>query len=90
MGHTGRRESCMSATPRARLRARTVFLSDVHLGFRGCQADYLLDFLRHLDAEHLVLVGDIVDLWSMKRSVYWPVSHHELSLIHISEPTRPY
>jgi len=68
----------MGATLRRRLKARTVFLSDVHLGFRGCQADYLLDFLNHLDAEHLVLVGDIVDLWSMKRSVYWPVSHHEV------------
>ena len=68
----------MSATNRKRLKARTVFLSDVHLGFRGCQAEYLLDFLNQLDAEHLVLVGDIVDPWSMKRSVYWPVSHHEV------------
>ena len=66
----------MSTTTRRRLKARTVFLSDVDLGFRGCQADYLLGFLNQLDAEHLVLVGDIVDLWSMKRSVYWPVSHH--------------
>jgi UDP-2,3-diacylglucosamine pyrophosphatase LpxH len=57
---------------------RTVFISDVHLGFRGCQAEYLLDFLNHLDCEQLVLVGDIVDLWSMKKSLYWPVSHHEV------------
>jgi UDP-2,3-diacylglucosamine pyrophosphatase LpxH len=62
----------------SRLVLRTVFISDVHLGFRGCQAEYLLDFLAHLDAEQLVLVGDIVDLWSLKRSIYWPVSHHEV------------
>ena len=68
----------MSATNDRRLKARTVFVSDVHLGSRGCHADYLLDFLNHLDVEHLVLVGDIVDLWSMKRSIYWPVSHHEV------------
>ena len=56
-------------------RARTAFISDVHLGFRGCQADYLLQFLNQLDAEQLVLVGDIVDLWSLRRSPYWPPSH---------------
>jgi len=66
------------ATPTPLPRLRTAFVSDVHLGFRGCQAEYLLDFLKHLDAEHLVLVGDIVDLWSLKRSVYWPVSHQEV------------
>ena len=60
----------MSVTNGRRVKARTVFVSDVHLGFRGCQADYLVDFLDHLDADHLVLVGDIVDLWSMKRSIY--------------------
>jgi UDP-2,3-diacylglucosamine pyrophosphatase LpxH len=62
----------------ARARFRTVFLSDVHLGFRGCQAEYLLDFLNHLEADQLVLVGDIVDLWSLKKNIYWPVSHHEV------------
>ncbi len=59
-------------------RLRTVFISDVHLGFRGCQAEYLLDFLENLDAEQLVLVGDIVDLWSLKRSMYWPVAHQDV------------
>jgi UDP-2,3-diacylglucosamine pyrophosphatase LpxH len=59
-------------------RLRTVFISDLHLGFRGCQAEYLLDFLERLDAEQLVLVGDIVDLWSMKRSAYWPLAHQQV------------
>jgi UDP-2,3-diacylglucosamine pyrophosphatase LpxH len=68
------------ASPKQRKlpRLRTVFISDVHLGFRGCQAEYLLDFLNHLDAAQLVLVGDIVDLWSLKRSFYWPLAHQEV------------
>ncbi len=59
-------------------RVRTTFISDVHLGFRGCQTDYLLAFLNQLDTEQLVLVGDIIDLWSLKRSMYWPSSHEEV------------
>lgn len=59
-------------------RVRTVFISDVHLGFRGCQATLLLDFLRRVDTDQLVLVGDIVDLWSLRRSFYWPSAHQEV------------
>jgi len=54
---------------------KTVFISDVHLGYRGCQAERLLQFLEQLDASQLVLLGDIVDIWSMKRRPYWPESH---------------
>jgi UDP-2,3-diacylglucosamine pyrophosphatase LpxH len=50
---------------------RSIFISDVHLGTRGCQAERLLDFLRRYESEYLYLVGDIVDLWAMKRSIYW-------------------
>lgn len=53
------------------LRYRTVFISDLHLGTRGCRADLLLDFLRRVDCETLYLVGDIVDGWRLKRSWYW-------------------
>ena len=53
--------------PPARLRVRTCFLSDIHLGIRGCRADYLLDFLSKVECDTLYLVGDIVDLWSLKR-----------------------
>ena len=56
-------------------RLRTVFISDLHLGFRGCQAEYLLEFLEQLATDQLVLVGDIVDLWSLKKSLYWPLAH---------------
>jgi UDP-2,3-diacylglucosamine pyrophosphatase LpxH len=68
----------MSESIAKRVRVRTAFISDVHLGFRGCQAEYLLDFLERLDADRLVLVGDIVDLWSLKRSLYWPAAHQEV------------
>ena len=50
---------------------RSVFLSDIHLGTRACQADRLLDFLREHPAEHLFLIGDIIDFWSMSRTVHW-------------------
>lgn len=55
---------------------RTIWLSDIHLGTRGCQADMLLDFLKHTESEHLIFVGDIIDFWSLKRSSYWPESHN--------------
>jgi len=68
----------MSATSSATKRYRTVFLSDVHLGTRGCQAGLLLDFLRHVDAERFYLVGDIVDCWRLKKGWYWPQTHNDV------------
>jgi len=55
-----------------------LFISDIHLGSRNCQADLLLDFLRHHDAETIYLVGDIFDGWRLKRSWYWPQSHNDI------------
>jgi len=57
------------------LKYRAIFLSDIHLGFKGCQADFLLDFLYRTDCEFLYLVGDIFDGWEMKKKSYWPASH---------------
>lgn len=57
---------------------RSVFISDVHLGAPGCQADLLLDFLRHISCQQLYLVGDIVDGWRMKRGWHWPQSHNDV------------
>ncbi|MGX1098262.1 UDP-2,3-diacylglucosamine pyrophosphatase LpxH [Amorphus sp. MBR-141] len=57
---------------------RALFLSDVHLGTRGCQADLLLDFLRYHEAETIYLVGDIIDGWRLKRSWYWPQPHNDV------------
>jgi UDP-2,3-diacylglucosamine pyrophosphatase LpxH len=59
-------------------RVRAVFMSDLHLGARECQADEIAGFLRSIDTEELYLVGDVVDLWSMRRGIYWPASHHEV------------
>jgi UDP-2,3-diacylglucosamine pyrophosphatase LpxH len=50
---------------------RSIFLSDIHLGTRACQAERLLSFLRHYESEHLYLVGDIIDFWAMSRSIHW-------------------
>lgn len=55
---------------------RTVWISDVHLGTRGCQADLLLDFLNEVTADTYYLVGDIIDGWRLKKSWHWPESHH--------------
>jgi UDP-2,3-diacylglucosamine pyrophosphatase LpxH len=61
----------------AERRFRTLFISDVHLGARGSQADKLLDFLRSHDADTIYLVGDIVDGWALKSSWHWPQSHND-------------
>jgi UDP-2,3-diacylglucosamine pyrophosphatase LpxH len=50
---------------------RSIFLSDIHLGTRACQAERLLDFMRHHEADNVYLVGDIADFWAMRRSIYW-------------------
>ena len=62
----------------SRLHYRTVFLSDIHLGFKDCRADYLLEFLNSIDCDTLYLIGDIVDLWSLKRRFFWPPSHYDV------------
>jgi len=61
-----------------RRRYRTVWISDVHLGTRGCNAELLIDFLDHVDCERMYLVGDIVDGWALKKRFYWPVSHNDI------------
>ncbi len=55
-----------------------VWISDVHLGYKDCQAQYLLDFLNAIECDVLYLVGDIVDLWSMKRQFFWHPSHYDV------------
>jgi UDP-2,3-diacylglucosamine pyrophosphatase LpxH len=57
---------------------RTLFLSDLHLGTRGCQADLLLDFMRLHDAETIYLVGDVVDGWRLRRTWYWTQAHNDV------------
>ena len=57
---------------------RTVFISDAHLGSRGCKAEVLAAFLKSIDARTLYLVGDIVDFWRMESHSYWPAAHNEV------------
>ena len=64
--------------PAGRLRVRTVWISDLHLGTPGCQAGELLAFLRHVECETLYLVGDIIDGWQLRRTWYWPQSHNDV------------
>ena len=59
-------------------RFRTLFLSDIHLGTRGCQAEMLIDFLREHDAGRIYLVGDIFDGWRLKKGWYWPQAHNDV------------
>ena len=59
-------------------RVRAMFLSDIHLGTRGAQAEALLSFLRCYDADTIYLVGDIVDGWHLKSRWYWPQSHNDV------------
>lgn len=59
-------------------RYRTIWISDIHLGTRGCKADLLLEFLKHTESDTLYLVGDIVDGWRLKRSWYWNQSHNDV------------
>lgn len=57
---------------------RTIWISDIHLGTRGCKAEFLLDFLKYTESETLYLVGDIIDGWRLKKGWYWPQSHNDV------------
>jgi UDP-2,3-diacylglucosamine pyrophosphatase LpxH len=59
-------------------RFRTLFISDVHLGTKGCQAEMLLDFLKTHDADVIYLVGDIIDGWRLKQAWHWPQTHNDV------------
>lgn len=57
---------------------RTIWISDLHIGSTQCQADVLLDFLKHNESEKLYLVGDIIDFWALSKRVYWPRDHNTI------------
>jgi UDP-2,3-diacylglucosamine pyrophosphatase LpxH len=61
-----------------KMKLRTVWVSDIHLGTAGCQADLLCDFLHSIECETLFLVGDIVDGWRLRKGWYWPDQHNEV------------
>lgn len=57
---------------------RTVWVSDIHLGTRGCNATMLIDFFDHVDCETMYLVGDIIDGWRLKKRLFWPAEHNDI------------
>jgi len=59
-------------------RYRSIFISDIHLGTKACQADLVLDFLRQTESDHLYLVGDIIDGWRLSKRWYWPQAHNDV------------
>ena len=63
---------------KAQARYRTLFISDLHLGTKGCQAELFLDFLRYHEADTIYLVGDIVDGWQLRSGWYWPETHNTI------------
>ena len=61
-----------------RQRFRSIFISDLHMGTPGFQAQALLDFLRAHPSDNLYLVGDIVDGWQLRRKWFWPQAHNDV------------
>jgi UDP-2,3-diacylglucosamine pyrophosphatase LpxH len=66
---------------------RSVFISDTHLGTRGCRAEFLAGFLKSMTCENLYLVGDIIDGWRLKRSWFWD-KHHDKVLRRVLKAAR--
>ena len=64
--------------PRQRMHFRTIWISDIHLGTPGCNADLLMDFLKSIECETLYLVGDIIDAWRLRKGWYWPARHNDV------------
>lgn len=62
-----------------RLEYRSIFISDTHLGSRGCRARELSDFLKHVKCERLFLVGDIIDMWRLRQRWHWPAEHNDVA-----------
>jgi UDP-2,3-diacylglucosamine pyrophosphatase LpxH len=73
-----RKYTLVTSTNHGTSHFRALFISDVHLGTRGCQAERLLDFLRYHEADVIYLVGDIVDGWQLRSSWYWPQPHNDV------------
>jgi UDP-2,3-diacylglucosamine pyrophosphatase LpxH len=63
---------------RPKRKYRTVWISDIHLGTRGCNAEMLVSFLKSIETETLYLVGDIIDGWRLRKGWYWPDMHNEV------------
>jgi UDP-2,3-diacylglucosamine pyrophosphatase LpxH len=72
------REPAVPEPTGERRKYRTIWISDVHLGTKGCNAELLIDFLDSTDSETMYLVGDIIDGWRLKKKFYWPQAHNDI------------
>ena len=59
-------------------RVRAAWISDLHLGTRTSHADAVLQFLRDYDCERLYVVGDLIDIWQLRKGRYWPQTHNDV------------
>lgn len=64
---------------------RAIWISDVHLGTRECEAAQLLAFLERHDCDYLYLVGDVIDFWRLRRAPYWPQVHSDVVRIILAK-----
>lgn len=60
---------------RQKVSCRTVILSDIHLGTPDSKADEVVNFLKHVNCRKLILNGDIIDGWALKRGGRWTSRH---------------
>lgn len=60
------------------MKYKSIFISDIHLGTKFSKTKELLNFLKHTESENLILVGDIVDGWAIKRKFIWPQTHSDV------------
>lgn len=66
--------------PNNPISGKTIWISDLHLGYRDCKAQYLLNFLDQIHCETLYLVGDVVDFWALSKRLWWPPEHYQVML----------
>ena len=57
------------------MKCKTLFISDLHIGSKGFNSNEFMTFIRNIECDKLVLVGDIIDFWALKRKIYWPQEH---------------
>ncbi len=77
-GHRFAPPQIAEPSPEGRRKFRTIWISDVHLGTKGCNAELLIDFLDSTDSETMYLVGDIIDGWRLRKKLYWPAAHNDI------------
>lgn len=54
-----------------------VVMSDLHLGTYGCHAKEIVNYLKSIQPQILVLNGDIIDIWQFNKR-YFPVAHMQV------------